>query len=766
VSDALRHFRHVWLVDFEFHQPDGERPEVLCLAAREYRSGQTIRVWANELAEMPAAPFPVEADCLFVAYYVSAELGCFESLGWPMPARILDLFAEFRCLTNGLAVPCGNGLLGALAYFGLGGMTAIEKQEMQSLAMRGGWYSEAERQALLDYCESDVLALDRLLPAMLPKIDLPRALLRGRYMAAAAKMETNGVPVDADALESLRTHWTGIKAELVAAVNADYGVYVPTGGRRFNPASTWGAAILDTAADWNIDPQRLAEAVDYVWQTECDAQAEVADAKQAARKATGLTVARINRWEDAGKDHASWIGLDDAARELAGELPALGIGRGYVGGENHDATNYAGRLWTMLREADEPRPKRTDRSILEQAAQLMATEPDEDRPPAQLSFSAERFAAWLIGQGIPWPRLESGGLALDDDTFRQMARTYPAVAPLRELRHSLGEMRLFSELAVGGDGRNRCLLSAFRSITSRNQPSNARFIFGPSTWARCLIKPERGRAVAYVDWSQQEFGIAAALSGDAAMQAAYTSADPYLTFAKQAGAVPPEATKQTHAREREQFKVCALAVQYGMGAKSLAQQLGQGEAYARQLLQLHRSTYPRFWQFSEDAVNHALLRGWLETVFGWRVYVGPRANARSLANFPMQANGAEMLRLACCLATERGIQVCAPVHDALLVEGPADEIESVVEATQAAMVEASELVLSGFALRSDAKIVRWPERYVDPRGERMWQIVMQLLARRADATQHQCGPQTSTSARLTQHQCGPVQSYSLSSNLF
>jgi hypothetical protein len=72
-------------------------------------------------------------------------------------------------------------------------------------------------------------------------------------------------------------------------------------------------------------------------------------------------------------------------------------------------------------------------------------------------------------------------------------------------------MRLFADLAVGHDGRNRCLLSAFRSLTGRNQPSNARFIFGPSCWLRGLIRPEPGRAIAYVDWSQQEFGVAAAL---------------------------------------------------------------------------------------------------------------------------------------------------------------------------------------------------------------------------------------------------------------
>ena len=472
----------------------------------------------------------------------------------------------------------GNGLLGALAHFGLPSIDAGEKADMRELAQRPGMYTDAERAALLAYCATDVVALAKLLPVMLPKIDLPRALLRGRYMAAVAAMEWNGIPIDVVGLDGLRANWEALKGRLVERIDAAYGVYVATKGT------------------------------------------------------------------------------------------------------------------------------------------------------ARLSFSSQRFAEWLARESVPWPRLESGQLALDDDTFRQMARTYPTVAPLRELRHSLGEMRLFSDLAVGSDGRNRCLLSPFRSITSRNQPSNARFIFGPSTWLRSLIQPKPGCAVAYVDWSQQEFGIAAALSGDPAMMAAYTSGDPYLTFAKQARAVPADATKTSHPREREQFKVCALAVQYGMGAESLARSLGQPPAYARELLRLHRETYPAYWRWSEAAVNHAVLRGWLHTVFGWRVHVGPRANPKSLANFPMQANGAEMLRLACCLATERGIVVCAPVHDALLVEGPAGEIHKVVAETQWTMAEASRVVLGGFELRSDAKTVCYPDRYTDPRGERMWETVMGLIA--------------------------------------
>jgi DNA polymerase I len=187
--------------------------------------------------------------------------------------------------------------------------------------------------------------------------------------------------------------------------------------------------------------------------------------------------------------------------------------------------------------------------------------------------------------------LASGNLDLKDDIFREMARSHPAVAPLRELRVALSQMRL-SDLAVGQDGRNRCLLSAFRARTGRNQPNNSQFIFGPAVWLRSLIKPKPGYGIAYVDWSQQEFGIAAALYNDPLMQEAYVSGDPYLAFAKQAGAVPEDATQQSHKAEREQFKTCALAVLYGMGAESLAQRISQPPIFAKELLRLHRGNLP------------------------------------------------------------------------------------------------------------------------------------------------------------------------------
>jgi DNA polymerase-1 len=342
------------------------------------------------------------------------------------------------------------------------------------------------------------------------------------------------------------------------------------------------------------------------------------------------------------------------------------------------------------------------------------------------SFKVSRFAEWLVRTGIPWPLLETGTLDLKDDTFREMARSHAQVAPLRELRIALSQMRL-SELAVGQDGRNRCLLSTFRARTGRNQPSNSQFIFGPAVWLRGLIKPEPGHGIAYIDWSQQEFAIAAALSKDPMMMEAYLSGDPYLAFAKQAGAVPEDATKESHKTQREQFKACVLAVQYGMGAESLAQRIGQPVICARELLRLHRETYRVFWRWSDAAVDHAMLHGKLWTVFGWTVHTGTNPNPRFLRNFLMQANGAEMLRLACSMLIEAGIKVCAPVHDAVLIEAPLDDLEQSISTAQAIMADASTIVLDGFRLRSGVEVFRYPEHYMDERGTKMWDTVQGIL---------------------------------------
>jgi DNA polymerase I-like protein with 3'-5' exonuclease and polymerase domains len=244
---------------------------------------------------------------------------------------------------------------------------------------------------------------------------------------------------------------------------------------------------------------------------------------------------------------------------------------------------------------------------------------------------------------------------------------------------------------------------------------------------RSLIRPEPGQALAYVDWSQQELGIAAALSRDPLMMEAYKSGDFYLTFAKMAGAVPPDATKKSHPKEREQYKTVALGVMFGLSAEGIARKLGVPTCHGRELLAAHQRTFRRFWQWSNGTEERAVLTGKLVAAFGWSLTVGREINPRSVRNFPMQANGAEMMRIAACLATERGIRVCCPVHDAFLIEADAGSIDAEAVRMQAIMREASEVVLTGFPLGTDVKIVRYPERYSDKRGEQMWALVMNIL---------------------------------------
>jgi len=722
----MQNYGEIWAVDFEFQARPGDRPRPRCMVARELRTSRLVRHWLADGA--PAEP-PIGAgpDVLFVAYYASAELGCYLAVNWPLPVRILDLFCEFRNLTNGLSVPCGSGLLGAMAYFGLPAIDAAEKEAMRALALRDGPYADGEQAALLDYCQADVDALARLLPAMEPHIDLPRALLRGRYMAAAARMEWTGVPLDRDTLDPLWAHWEGIKRRLTVEIDPNGEIFEPAGRRPINPDSTLGAALLETAREWGIDPYTLSDAVDDVWRRHRELTAARVEAINAARRATGLTAAQAGRWEDAGHDYASWPGLDMKARELAGMYPELGIGRGYVEDEV-ETDDFAALLWAVLREPTPAILPRHDPAILREAAKLISGIGSESEYRGALRFSAVRFGEYLARRDIPWPRLESGALALDDETFREMARLYPdTVGPIRELRHSLSQLRL-NELAVGSDDRNRLILSAFRSRTGRNQPSNSQFIFGPSVWLRSSIRPPPGRAVAYVDWSGQEYGIAAALSGDSAMQADYHTGDPYLAFGKRIGAVPADATKQTHGQERDRLKVCCgLGAMYGAGPATVAQTLGVPEYQAREWLRAHHEVYSTYWRWSDAVVNCGMLTGQLQTVFGWTLHIGPDVNPRSLRNFPMQANGAEMMRLAACLLTERGIAVCAPVHDAFLIEADTTEIERIVGAAQRAMQEAAEIVLDGFPLRTEAKVIRHPDRFIDPRGRRMWDSVQRLL---------------------------------------
>jgi len=571
-------FRKIYAIDFEYFGSDGEIPNVVCMVVQDLRSGEVIRHWQGDLQNMKTPPFETGEDIALVCYFAPAEVQSMLALGWGLDVSIIDLFAEFRCQTNGNPNVGRKSLVSALQFNGLDHLIPEEKDSMRDLILSSGPWSKGQRSAILAYCEQDVVALGPLLNAMLKRVpwsglQLNQVLLRGRYMKAVGAMQHRGIPFDLDLLNTLNANWDAIKLKLIAKVDTQYGVYVNG------------------------------------------------------------------------------------------------------------------------------------------------------------TFKEALFETYLSHKQIPWPRLDSGRLALDRDTFSNMSKRYPAVQPLHELRKTLGELKL-NKLSVGRDSRNRTILSPFAAKTGRNQPSTTKFVFGPAKWVRGLIKPAGGMALAYCDWSSQEIAIAAALSGDELLWDAYHTGDPYLAFAIAAGLAPPDATKQTHKAIRNRCKAVVLGTNYGMSAYGVAQAAKIHELEAKALLQKHRETYRKFWAWAENNKDRGLLGLKLETCFGWPIQVtAGDVKANTFLNWPMQAHGAEMMRIACILAVERGIKLCAPIHDALLIEAPLDQIDSEVVRLKECMSEASEAVLGGGKVcRVDADIVRYPDRYMDEHGQEMWDQIMGLLA--------------------------------------
>lgn len=567
---TLAAIREIWSIDFEFIAPPGEQPQPVCMVAREIRSRRIIRRWLFD-TPCPKPPFATGRDVLVIAFYASAEMSCYLALNWKFPRLLIDLYPEFRIHSNGHYVPGGRGLLGALQWFGLNSIGAATKDAMRARIMRGGPFDAAEREAILDYCQSDVDSTEELFPKLIDgRQSLNLSLWRGEFMKTIAKMEWDGVPLDLPLYRKLQEHWPQLQIGVKDKVNAIIPVY-----------------------------------------------------------------------------------------------------------ENRQ-------------------------------------------------FRMALFEQWLESEGLlsEWPVTPAGLLATDDDTFREKSELYPVVEPLRLARQMTGKLETL-QLSIGSDGHNRCLLSPFSTKTGRNGPSTTKFIFNTCSFLRNLIQPPPGWAICYIDWVSQEHGIAARLSGDTAMQQAYESGNPYLAFAQKIGAVPAGATKKTHPAEHELFKAVILGTQFQMGPNSLAYRLGVTVPTARHLLADHHRAYGQFWKWSDAVCDYAQICGGLTATLGWRFHFGHGTKIRTLRNFLMQSNGAEMMRLACIYATESGVKVIAPIHDALCIMAPSDEIDHAIWLTQESMKRASEVVLEGFALRSKAEqVVRYPEHFAEARGADMWSWVL------------------------------------------
>lgn len=335
-----------------------------------------------------------------------------------------------------------------------------------------------------------------------------------------------------------------------------------------------------------------------------------------------------------------------------------------------------------------------------------------------------------------WPKTDSGLFSTESETIEQY-RHHPKIEKFYQSKKAISSLRAIKGDSkdklmdrIGRDDRLRSFFGPFGTQTGRNAAKASTFILAMSNWLRVLMTPPLGLSITSVDYSSQEFAIGAALSNDKNMKAAYLSGDPYLYFAKEAGAIPSHGTRHEFPRERDLFKQTTLGLQYGMGIKSLAQKLTQdlgrvvSEEEAKELINLHQEVFPTFWAWIDYCWLRYRREGSLETKDGW-VLFGDNTNSLSVKNFMIQGTGASIMRRAVVLATEAGLHVIAPLHDALYIIHNDNDISS-VELLKNCMTKASQEFID-IQIRMDTKTYNSKSPWVEEKSRGDYQLFKKYL---------------------------------------
>ena len=257
-----------------------------------------------------------------------------------------------------------------------------------------------------------------------------------------------------------------------------------------------------------------------------------------------------------------------------------------------------------------------------------------------------------------WKRTETGMPILKEEYLKELSLLIPEVAILRTAMKSLNTLNSTDLRDLVKDGYVKPKTFTFTSVTGRNglRPKNG-YLLNLPAWLRKIIQPHTGMLFVGFDWSQQEIAIAAALSGDQQLLDAYASGDIYLYLAKLSGHVPEGGTKATHKKERDLFKALQLGLAYGKGPQSLGYDIWgimrddgtsllDAKIKAQEIYNWHKRTFSTYWEWNDKQIARARLNGWIESLDGWVEWVHRRTKDTQLKNFPSQANGAVMLRVA------------------------------------------------------------------------------------------------------------------------
>jgi len=291
----------------------------------------------------------------------------------------------------------------------------------------------------------------------------------------------------------------------------------------------------------------------------------------------------------------------------------------------------------------------------------------------------------------------SGGPSTDEEVLEKLAEDYPLPAKLLEHR-GLSKLKgtytdKLAQMAHPRTGRVHTHYAQAVAVTGRlssNDPNLQNIPVKTAEGRRvreAFIAPP-GHFIASADYSQIELRIMAHLSGDEALLRAFREGmDVHRATASEVFGVAPD---QVSSEQRRYAKVINFGLIYGMSAFGLARNLGIESAAAKNYIQRYFERYPGVKQYMDETRLAAKSRGYVETVFGRRLYLpeinspnGPRRGGaeRAAINAPMQGTAADLIKLSMVKvqdvldAESRRTKMIMQVHDELVFEVPEDEVE-------------------------------------------------------------------------------------------
>ncbi|MEG9482097.1 DNA polymerase I [Mannheimia sp. HC-2023] len=212
-----------------------------------------------------------------------------------------------------------------------------------------------------------------------------------------------------------------------------------------------------------------------------------------------------------------------------------------------------------------------------------------------------------------------------------------------------------------------------------------------------------GYKIVAADYSQIELRIMAHLSNDEGMIKAFAEGKDIhrATAAEIFGVALDEVTSE----QRRSAKAINFGLIYGMSSFGLSNQLGIGRAEAQKYMELYFQRYPAVQQFMTDIREVAAEKGYVETLFGRRLYLPDikssnailrKAAERVAINAPMQGTAADIIKVAMigidkAIHGDDEIKMIMQVHDELVFEVKADKIEHYSQLIKAEMEKAISL---------------------------------------------------------------------------